>query len=82
MIISDTPMVISTSTMAMPSIWMEATLPLGLIEVGITLGFLVLFLVVVTTFLSQVPPIPVTDPFMQPNPEDVHVHSLDAEHSN
>jgi hypothetical protein len=68
--------------MAMPSIWMEATLPLGLIELGITLGFLGAFLVVVTTFLSQVPPIPVTDPFMQPNPEDIHVHSLDAAHSH
>ena len=62
---------------ALPSIWNESTLPYGAIEVGITLGFIGGFLLVVTKFITSVPIVPVTDPHMQPHPEDVHVESLD-----
>ena len=68
--------------MATPSVWMESTLPLGVFEIGISLGFLGAFLWVITSFLSQVPPIPLTDPYMQPNPDDLHVHSADAAHAH
>jgi len=59
---------------AVPSIWREETLPLGIMEVGVTIGFLGGFLWTVSKFLSQVPAVPVCDPYMQPNPEDIHVH--------
>ena len=58
--------------------WGSTELPLGPIELGITLGFLGGFLWVTTRFLSSVPAVVVSDPFMQPNPDDVHVHSADA----
>ena len=57
-----------------PSVWLEPTLPLGPIEIGMTLGILGALVLVFTRFMSQVPPVPVSDPFMQPNPDDVHVH--------
>ncbi len=63
---------------AVPSVWMGDTIPLGLLEAGVTLGFIGSFLWVVTAFLSSVPPVCVTDPFMQPHPDDVHVVSADA----
>ena len=44
------------------------------ITIGVFIGFVSLFVRVVTTFLAQVPPVPISDPFMNPNPSDVHVH--------
>jgi hypothetical protein len=57
----------------MPSVWKEETLPLGMVEVGMTLGFLGLFTYVVLKFLTSVPPLAFTDPFMQADPDHVHV---------
>jgi hypothetical protein len=57
---------------AVPSVWMEQSIPLGPVEIGISLGFVGLFLYVFARFISQVPPVPVTDPYMQPHPDDVH----------
>ena len=57
----------------MPSVWMEDTLPLGIVEVGMTLGFLGLFTYIVVGFLTSVPPLTFTDPFMQADPDHVHV---------
>lgn len=57
----------------MPSVYKGDTLPLGFAEIGMTLGFLGLFLTIITQFLSRVPPIPFTDPHMLPHPDDVHV---------
>jgi flagellar biogenesis protein FliO len=51
--------------------------PLGMLELGLTLGFLGGFIWVVTKFLSQVPVLTVSDPLMNPHPDDVHVHSMD-----
>jgi len=73
-------MVISTGVflerflLVMPAIWKEDSLPIGPVEIGVFIGFVSLFVRVVTTFLAQVPPVPVSDPFMNPNPSDVHVH--------
>ncbi len=56
-----------------PSVWYEESIPFSIPELGVTLGFLGGFLWTVSRFLSQVPAVPVSDPYMQPNPEDVHV---------
>jgi len=53
-------------------------IPLGVLELGVTLGFLGGFIWVITNFLSSVPVVPVSDPMMNPHPDDVHVHSMDA----
>ena len=64
---------------AAPSTLLDVTeVPLGLLELGVTIGFLSGFIWVITNFLSQVPVVPVTDPMMNPHPDDVHVHSMDA----
>lgn len=62
--------------LVMPQVWTHDTLPLGPIEIGIFAGFIGGFVTVVTTFLSQVPAVPFTDPFMNPNPADLHVHAV------
>lgn len=61
--------------LVMPQVWMKDSLPLGPVEIGILAGFVGGFVTVVTTFLSQVPAVPFTDPFMNPNPADLHVHA-------
>jgi len=63
---------------AVPSIWREPTLPLGPLEIGVTIGVLGGFIWTVCKFLSQVPAVPVCDPYMQPNPEDIHVLPAEA----
>ncbi|MSP56170.1 MAG: hypothetical protein EXR69_11295 [Myxococcales bacterium] len=62
--------------LVMPQVWMKDSLPLGPVEFGIFAGFIGGFVTVVTTFLSQVPAVPFTDPFMNPNPADIHVHAI------
>ncbi|MDP2312673.1 MAG: hypothetical protein Q8P41_07195 [Pseudomonadota bacterium] len=69
-------------TLVMPQVWKEDSLPIGPLEVGILIGFVSLFVRVVTTFLAQVPPIPVSDPFMNPNPSDVHIHAGGDHHGH
>ena len=56
----------------MPSIWTEDSLPLGPVEIGMTLGFLGAFILVVTKFLSMVPTVAITDEYMEHDPEHVH----------
>ena len=64
---------------AAPSTLLDVTaIPIGILELGVTAGFVGGFLWVVTNFLSQVPVVPVSDPLMNPHPDDVHVHSMDA----
>ncbi len=66
--------------MIMPQVWKGDTLPLGPIEIGIFLGFVGAFVTVVTNVLSRVPAVPISDPFMNDNPGDVHVHAHDHAH--
>jgi hypothetical protein len=68
--------------LVMPQVWKEDSLPIGVVEVGLFVGFVSLFVKVVTTVLSQVPAAPVTDPFMNPNPSDVHVHPAHHGHAH
>lgn len=67
----------------MPSVQHEADLvtPL-LITAGMGLGFLGLFALVTTTFLSKVPALPIADPYLQPDPDHVHVHPGQREHAH
>ncbi len=57
----------------MPSIWMEDTLPLGFIELGMAAGLLGAFILVVTNVLARVPGAVISDRYMQPDPDHVHV---------
>ncbi len=59
--------------LVMPQVWREETLPIGLVEIGVLIGFVSLFVRVVTLVLANVPPVVATDPFMNPNPSDVHI---------
>ncbi len=63
----------------MPSIWKSTTLPLGPIEIGVTAGFLGLFLYTVQRVLSSVPPVALTDECMYPDPRFMHVHPQDED---
>jgi hypothetical protein len=58
----------------MPSVWTESTLPLGVGEILMPLGFGGTLVLLVSCVLSQIPPAPITDPYLQPNPMDIHVH--------
>jgi len=68
--------------LVMPQVWMKDSLPIGPVEMGILAGFVGGFVTVVTSFLAQVPPVPFTDPFMTPNPADLHVHAHDDSHGH
>ncbi len=58
----------------MPSVHKtEEALGMPFLEVGITIGFLGLFLHVVARVLSSVPPVTATDQCMHPDPRQVHV---------
>ncbi len=57
----------------MPSIWTEDTLPLGFIELGMAAGLLGTMVLIVTSFLARVPAVVISDPFMQADPDHVHV---------
>lgn len=71
------------SLLVMPSIHHGDTFPVAnflIINVGMIAGALGLMTQVVGRFLAQVPTLVVSDPYLQPHPWDVHVHSLDAHH--
>jgi hypothetical protein len=64
----------------MPGVWHHDTLPLGLPEIGMALGFLGLFTFLVIHFLTSAPPVPFSDPWIQPDPDHVHVHPSSHAH--
>lgn len=71
------------SLLVYPSVVIEPTFPvMNLILIGgmVWIGFLGLFTLVVTAFLSQVPALNVADPKVAPHPWEEHYHSLDAAH--
>jgi hypothetical protein len=49
--------------------------PFSFIEIGMGLGFLGLFVFVVTSYLNKYPGAVVADPYMEPDPREVHVHA-------
>jgi len=73
LVIAATGVFLERFLVTMPNVWFESTLPLGPIEIAMAAGMAGLFLTVVLTFLGSVPPVPVSDPYMQPHPDDVHV---------
>ncbi len=76
--------------LTVPSIWvgehipegMDMSIPLGVTEIGITLGFVGMLVFITAKYLSVVPPVPLADPYMLPHPNDVHVHPLTEEHAH
>lgn len=66
----------------MPSVWKETTLPIGVVEIGMGIGLLSGMILTVSKFLSQVPTVPIADPWMAPNPADVHVHPSSEGHAH
>ncbi|MED5373530.1 MAG: hypothetical protein VX899_21110 [Myxococcota bacterium] len=67
---------------AVPSVWMESTFPPVLPYIGSFLFFGGLLVLVAMTYLKSVPAVPVSDPFMLPHPDDIHVHSRDDHHGD
>ncbi|MBX2796122.1 MAG: hypothetical protein KTR31_00595 [Myxococcales bacterium] len=70
------------SLLVLPSIWFDdfPRADLIFVSVGVWLGFLGLFTQVVGRALCSVPPLVVSDPYLEDHPWDVHVHSLDHRH--
>lgn len=64
----------------MPAVWTKDSLPIGVVEIGLLIGFTGMFVWVVANVLSRVPAVPITDPFMNENPADVHVHASGGAH--
>ncbi|HHO49755.1 MAG TPA: hypothetical protein ENK18_02520 [Deltaproteobacteria bacterium] len=70
------------SLLVLPSIWFEdpRSWDTAVVSVGVWLGFVGLFTQVVGQALCRIPPLAITDPYLEPHPWDVHVHSLDHRH--
>lgn len=71
------------SLLVLPSIHHGDTFPVAnflVINLGLLAGALGLMTQVVGRFLAAVPTVVVSDPYLDPHPWDVHVHSLDAHH--
>lgn len=71
------------SLLVMPSIYFGDTFPTMnflVINLGLVAGALGLMTQWVGRFLASAPPLVVSDPYLEPHPWDVHVHSLDSHH--
>lgn len=76
-------MFMERTLLVMPSIHLGDTFPwlnFFLVSVPVWLGFLGLMIQVCGRVLASVPSVPISDPFLEPHPWDVHVNSLDAQH--
>jgi hypothetical protein len=71
------------SLLVMPGVYFEDTFPLVnfvLVNFTIWLGFWGAFILIVGRVLAAVPPLVVSDPYLEPHPWDAHVHGLDHHH--
>lgn len=57
-----------------PSVWTESTVPIGLGEVLMPLGFGGTMVLIVSWALSKIPAVPVTDKMFADNDLEIHVH--------
>ena len=64
-----------------PSVWREDTLPLGLGEILMPLGFGGMMVLLVSWVLSKIPAAPVTDKMAFPNDLEVHVYPRRTHHA-
>jgi hypothetical protein len=67
--------------LVMPSVFKGSTFPIDLFlgtSIPVWLGFVGLFITVVSQVLARIPPLVVSDPRVEAHPWDVHVHSDDA----
>ena len=65
--------------LVMPSVYLGDTFPTGLflaVSIPVGIGFVGLVTLCTTWALSQLPPVTVSDPRLQPHPWDVHVHPI------
>ncbi len=70
------------SLLVLPSVWFGdfPRADLLIVSFGTWIGFMGLFTQVVGQVLARIPPLVVSDPYLEPHPWDVHVHSLDSGH--
>jgi hypothetical protein len=66
----------------MPGVWMKETLPLGVPELGMAAGFIGLLLLTMWSFMTSAPPLVFTDPFLQADPDHVHVLPKSQQHAH
>ncbi|HMV68900.1 MAG TPA: hypothetical protein PKA64_18775, partial [Myxococcota bacterium] len=67
--------------LVMPAVWAASTVPwamVAFINLGLVAGVMGLIVLVSTSVIAKMPAVPVTDPFLEAHPWDVHVHSLDG----
>lgn len=71
--------------LVMPSVYLDRTFPwvsFLIVNVGIFAGTLGALFNVWARVIAQTPAVPVTDPYLDDHPWDVHVHSLDDAHAH
>ena len=70
------------SLLVLPSIWFQdfPRPELLFVSFGVWAGFVGLLTQVVGQALVRIPPLVISDPYLEQHPWDVHVHSLDAHH--
>ena len=76
-----TGLFLERSLLVMPGVYFGSTFPADdfiLVNVGIWIGLFSVFIGVIGRALASLPPLVMTDPYLQTHPWDQHVHSLDA----
>ncbi len=74
-----TGLFLERTLLVMPSVYFEDTFPtllFLLVSLPVGAGFVGAVALVTTWALTHLPPVPVSDPRLQPHPWDVHVHAL------
>ena len=69
------------SLLVMPGVYFNSTFPghaFVIVNMGIWIGMFSVFIAVIGRALASMPPLVISDPYMETHPWDQHVHSLDA----
>ncbi len=78
-----TGLFLERSLLVVPSVHAGPVVPWGqfaFLNAGLVAGVIGVIVLVATSVLAKLPAVPVEDPFLEPHPWDVHVHSLDHHH--
>lgn len=78
-----TGLFLERTLLVMPSVYLGDVFPMVdflVVSLGVFAGFLGGFVLVVGNVLAQVPAVPVSDPYLEEHPWDVHVHGFDHAH--
>lgn len=71
------------SLLVLPNVYLEEAFPalnFIIVNIGILLGLIGVFISVIGRVLASIPPLVTSDPYLEDHPWEVHVHSLDAAH--